>query len=84
MSHSKHTKRDYSIHIEKWNRSAKKYINVCAICGRRGYSPVIEAEVFKDKVTCKELTRTLPRLALDDLGRCSECAKVQDRKYGKM
>lgn len=33
MSHSKHTKRDYSIYIEKWDKSSKKYINTCVICG---------------------------------------------------
>ena len=42
MSHSKYTKRGYSLYIENWNRSAKKYINTCMICGQKGYSPVIE------------------------------------------
>ena len=46
MSHSKHTKRDYSIYIEKWDKSANKYIHTCAICGHKGYSPVVEEEDF--------------------------------------
>ena len=78
MSHSKHTKRDYSIYIEKWNKSAKKYINTCAICGSKGYSPVIEYDDFKDEVIYKELTKTLKKMDLDELGRCEDCARVQD------
>lgn len=78
MSHSKHTKRDYSIYIEKWNKSAKKYINTCAICGCKGYSPVIEYDDFDDEVIYKELTKTLKRMALDEFGRCEDCARVQD------
>ena len=42
MSHSKHTKRGFSLYIEKWNPSAKKYINTCALCGKSGYSPSLE------------------------------------------
>ena len=83
MSHSKQTKRDYSIYIEKWNPSAKKYINTCAICGHKGYSPVIEYEDFcaklENKVIFEELSKTLRKLELDKLGRCADCATVQDR-----
>ena len=78
MSHSKQTKRNYSIHIEKWHKSAKKYINTCSICGSRGYSLVIEAEDFADMITYRELTKTLQRQPLDEFGRCSDCARVQD------
>ena len=46
MSHSKVTKRGYSLYVEKWNPSAKKYINICAVCGHKGYSPVIERDEF--------------------------------------
>ena len=77
MSHSKHTKRDYSIYIEKWDKSAKKYIHACAICVHRGYSPVVEKEEF-DKVIFKELSKTLRKLELDEYGRCTYCARVQD------
>ncbi len=77
MSHSKQTKRGYSIYLEKWNPSAKKYINTCAICGSRGYRPTIE-ENLKDKPSYRELKRTLPKMELDSMGRCSECARVQD------
>ena len=76
--HSKQTKRGYSIYLEKWNPSAKKYINTCAICGSKGYSPVIEANL-KDTVEYRELTKTLPKMELDGLGRCCDCARVQDR-----
>ena len=78
MSHSKHTKRGYSIHIEKWHRSAKQYINTCSICGCRGYDPVIEDEDFKDHVTRDELIRTLRRMETDEYGRCCDCARIQD------
>lgn len=77
MSHSKHTKRGYSIYLEKWDPSAKKYINTCATCGSRGYSPVIE-ENLKDTVIYRELVKTLPKMELDMMGRCSDCARVQD------
>ena len=77
MSHSKHTKRGYSIYLEKWNPSAKKYINTCAICGSRGYSPVIE-EFLSYTVEYRELTKILPKMELDELDRCGDCARVQD------
>ena len=84
MSHSKYTKRDYSLYIENWNRSAKKYINTCMICGQKGYSPVIEQKDFCDslenKAIYKELKKTLREMRLDELGRCADCAKVQDAK----
>ena len=84
MSHSKHTKRGYSLYIEKWNGSAKKYINTCKICGHTGYSPVIENDNFCDspgnKVIFRELTKTLEKLELDELGRCKICAKIQDNR----
>lgn len=58
MSHSKHTKRDYSIYIEKWDKSAKKYIITCAICGHKGYSPVVEEEgCFVERVIYYENNR---------------------------
>ena len=83
MSHSKHTKRGYSIWIEKWNKSAKKYINTCSICGKKGYSPVIDAEGFcetsENRVNYKELTKTLRKLEIDEYGRCTDCARIQDR-----
>lgn len=82
MSHSKYTKHGYSLYIEKWNSSAKKYINTCAICGHKGYSPVIEKKDFcnnmENKVIYEELTKTLGKMQLDELGRCEDCAKVQD------
>lgn len=82
MSHSKHTKRSYSLYIEKWNKSAKKYINTCVICGYRGYSPVIEYENFcttlENKVIFKELSKILNKLELDEFGRCIDCARIQN------
>ena len=41
MSHSKKTKKDFSLYVEKWNPSAKKFINTCAICNSKGYNPSI-------------------------------------------
>lgn len=83
MSHSKHTKKGYSIYIEKWNRSAKKYINTCAICGHKGYSPVIEDENFCDTTTYRELVKTLNKLELDNLGRCTDCARIHDKHFDR-
>ena len=83
MSHSKLTKRNFSLYIEKWNPSAKKYINVCRVCGQKGYSPVIEREGFHDDrrntAIHNGLTKTLRVMALDHLGRCEDCARVMDR-----
>lgn len=82
MSHSKHTKRGFSLYLERWDPSAKKYVNTCAVCGRTGYSPVIECESFRAKkeVIYKELSKTLHVLELDELGRCAVCAKIQDER----
>ncbi|MCM1399536.1 MAG: hypothetical protein NC225_08665 [Clostridium sp.] len=84
MSHSKYTKRGFSLYLDKWNPSAKKYINVCSICGCKGYSPVIEQEGFcykmENQTIYNELTKTLHKMELDDFGRCADCAKVQDGK----
>ena len=83
MSHSKFTKRGYSLYLENWNPSARKYINTCVICGHKGYSPVIDEDGFCDTVPngaiYSELKKTLRPLPLDALGRCEECARVQDR-----
>lgn len=84
MSHSKFTKRGRSLYLEQWNPAAKKYINVCKVCGHKGYSPVIEEEGFCDQIPngaiYEELTATLPRLPLDEYGRCEQCAKVLGNK----
>lgn len=87
MSHSKVIKRGYSLYIEKWNPSAKKYINICAVCGHKGYSPVIERDDFcdgpKNRVVYRELSKTLCKLELDEFGRCRDCAGVQDEMLHK-
>ena len=85
MSHSKFTKRGRSLYLDNWNPSAKKYINTCVICGHKGYSPVIDQEDFCSQqlgngVIYRELKKTLTPLPLDNLGRCEECARVQDSK----
>lgn len=85
MSHSKYVKRGFSWYIECCNRSAKKYINICKICGHKGYSPVLDAEDFFDKNAeysqkksiYQALSKTLPKLPLDRLGRCEYCAEAQ-------
>ena len=88
MSHSKLNEPDFSIYLNKWNPSAKKYINTCNICGSQGYSPVILAEDFCDRepnvyqenrAIYKELTRTLKPLPLDSLGRCEICTNMQEK-----
>ena len=82
MSHSKYTKRGYSLYVENWNRSAKKYINTCCICGHKGYSPVIEQDDFcttyEKKAICTELPKIFCKLELDEFGRCKDCARIQD------
>lgn len=83
MSHSKTTKKGYSLYIEKWNPKAKKYINTCTVCGCQGYNPSIESEGFTDdlerRVIRDELKKTLSALPLDDYGRCADCAKRMDK-----
>ena len=87
MSHSKFTKRGRSLYIEKWNPYAKKFINTCKLCGRRGYSPGIEDEGFREDAMYRaihcELVNTLPKLALDGLGRCEMCANAMDGNISK-
>lgn len=83
MSHSKYTKRGRSLYIENWNPYAKKYINTCTVCGYKGYSPAIEQDDFcqttENKAIYEELTKTLCKLELDELGRCKDCARVQNK-----
>lgn len=85
MSHSKFNKRGRSLYIEKWNPYAKKFINECKLCGRRGYRPGIEAEGFKEedpmyRAIYGELVTTMNKLELDGLGRCETCASLMDKK----
>ena len=86
MSHSKYTKRGYSLYIENWNCSAKKYINTCVICGHKGYSAVIECKDFcdslKNKLIYKELTKILSEMQLDELGRIDSYESLA--KYPEM
>ena len=83
MSHSKLTKRGYSLYIERWNPAAKKYVNICAICGKKGYSPAIEQEDFctnlEKKAIYRELLMILSKMELDESGRCESCARVMDK-----
>lgn len=83
MSHSKLSKKGKSLYIDNWNPSAKKYINTCVLCGKRGYSPAIEEKDFLNSLERKaiydELTKMFnSSLSVDDFGRCSDCAKRQD------
>lgn len=89
MSYSKLNKRGYSLYLDKWNPSSKKYVNVCNICGRQGYSPVILEANFYDRTSdahsekrtiYNELTKILNPMPLDELGRCEVCAKIQDEQ----
>ena len=38
---NRNNKRGQSVYLDSWNPDAKKYINVCTFCGRKGYSPAI-------------------------------------------
>ncbi len=84
MSHSKMTKRGSSLYVEKWNPKAKKYINICSLCGDSGYSPTIDCDGFCDSfenraIQC-ELKKVFSKaLALDEYGRCSDCVSRQNK-----
>ncbi|MBO5653456.1 MAG: hypothetical protein J6S44_04505 [Clostridia bacterium] len=90
MSHSKMTKRGRSRYVEALHPYAKKFINECRLCGKRGYSPSMEETGFlhpsPDKTNYEHraiysaLTAILQPLALDDLGRCENCATILDGK----
>ena len=79
MSHSKHTRRGHSLYIEKWDRSAKKYIHICKLCGFTGYSPVLALPQYENSVIRRELMQMMPELALDEQGRCAQCAAAMNR-----
>ena len=86
MSHSKKTKRGKSLFIEKWNPSAKRFINTCALCGKQGYDPSIDEEGFvhpapdvtdhEHGAIAAELSRVYEPLALDENGHCEVCARI--------
>lgn len=88
MSHSKKIKRGNSLYVERWNKSAKKFINVCAVCGKTGYSPTLDEEGFihpspnvtdfKHRAIAVELSAVYQPLPLDGLGRCETCARLMD------
>jgi hypothetical protein len=83
MAHSKMTKRGKSYFVEKWNASSKRFINVCKLCGREGYSPSIEDEGFVEdsmhSAMYAELTTIYSPLPLDEFGRCEMCAAAMDK-----
>ena len=82
MSHSKFAKRGKSLYIEKWNPSAKRFINTCIICGAQGYNPSIDDAgfvYFEHRAIRDELKRTLNPLSLDSLGRCDNCARLMEK-----
>ncbi|MBP5404528.1 MAG: hypothetical protein J6Y74_01070 [Clostridia bacterium] len=79
MSHSKWRKFGRSYTLERRGKS-EKYINTCAVCGSRGYDPNVDTENFArslDETRYRELIRILPPLALDALGRCEDCARLE-------
>lgn len=81
MSHSKYTRRGHSWYVERLNREALKYVNTCKVCGFKGYSPVLESEDCTEwRVIRQELMQILPRLELDELGCCPQCAKILHQK----
>ena len=85
LSHSKFRKNGKSLYIDNWNPAAQKYIHICYLCGRKGYSPALEEQDFlgslERKAIYKELTKMFDSsLKLDSLGRCEDCARRQDEK----
>ena len=92
MSHSKYTKRGKSLYIEKWNPSAKRYINTCVICGAQGYNPSIDDTGFvydnaqkisdlEHRAIRAELKSVLKPLSIDSFGRCGDCARIMDKSW---
>ena len=90
MSHSKYTKKGKSLYIEKWNPSAKRFINTCVICGAQGYNPGIDDMGFihdnaqnvsdsEHRAIQAELKSVLKPLSLDSLGRCGDCARRMEK-----
>ena len=89
MSHSKCTKKGKSLYIEKWNSSAKRFINTCVICGAQGYNPSIDDTGFvydnaqnvnlEHQAIRSELKSVLKPLSLDSLGRCADCARIMEK-----
>lgn len=82
MSHSKFRKKGQSLYIDNWNPAAQKYIHICYLCGRKGYSPAIEEGDFpttpERQAIYEELTKMFDSaLELDSFGRCADCAKRQ-------
>ena len=90
MSHSKMNKRGQSLFVEKWNKSAKRFIVTCAICGKQGYDPTIDENGFihssesvtnyEHRAIWAELTSIYSPLPLDGLGRCEICASLTDKQ----
>ena len=66
------------------NRSAKRYINICCICGHKGYSPVIEQDDFcitrENKAVYSKLSRTLCKLEFKS--RCGGLAEKPEESRG--
>lgn len=58
---------------QNWNCSVQKYINICCICGYKGYSAVIKQDVFctilENKAVYSQLPKILCKLELDESGR---------------
>ena len=79
MSHSKYRKFGRSYLLERRGKS-EKYINTCAVCGSRGYDPSVDVDNLTqagDEIRYRELMRIFPPLALDELGRCTDCARLE-------
>ena len=82
-------KRGQSLFLDKWNKSAKRFIVTCAICGKQGYAPSIDEDGFvhssesvtnyEHRAIWAELTATYSPLPLDELGRCEICASLTDK-----
>ena len=85
MSHSKVRKKGQSLYLDNWNPAAQKYVNVCYLCGKKGYSPAIEEDDFTTTLEHKAIYKELKAmfdspLELDSFGRCPDCAKRQNKE----
>ena len=79
MSHSKYVKRGYSYHFDSYGSEAKRFIVVCAGCGKQGFRPSVLEEGFANtlsrKVIRMNLEEALEPLHLNDARLCAECAR---------
>ena len=90
MSHGKYSKRGF-LYNDLWSHRTKQLTNKCRICGCEGYSPIILEKDFlnpsskiysENRHVYSNLMKIFKKsLKLDYLGRCEDCARIQDNIF---